>query len=653
MTRILFSIAFALGAAAIAWTAAIFVGNNHLALAVTLAIAIAFLLGFHELFNYRRATTSLSNGLSSIPRGPDTGKDELNQWLQSIDPSLHNAVQQRIEGERTGLPAPVMTPYLVGLLVMLGLLGTFIGMVDTLQGAVFALQGTTELQAIRDGLTAPINGLSLAFGTSVAGVAASAMLGLASTLCRRERMLVTSHLDDHSAAAIPQFSLAHNQREAYRALQQQAQVLPDVAARLDALADSLQGMGTGLADQLNSNQGQFHTDMKLVYTELAQSVDTSLRESLGASAQLAGDSIKPAIDEAMAGISEQAIATHELLASTSEAQFASLSERFIEVSSELGQTWQQSDQERLAQWNASFEQSQQQSLTRFGEAASEVTAQLRALAETQGTAMQACNQQITGLSAELNDGWRDAAGQMQSLTQTVSAELSQLRDDEVQRAAQTAESLAKLEASAAEQLAQLGRELEQPMTRLIETASETPRAAAEVIGQLRSEISATIERDKQLLEDRQQVMTQLNTLSESLSASTNEQHKSLASLVDNSTRILASAGDRFNERLDQEQIKLSEAAATVSSSSVEMGSMAAAFGTAIEQFSESNSELLQQLARIESAMGDATARSDEQMAYYVSQAREIIDQSLASQREVFEELREIGQDVAVAPAEAG
>ena len=54
------------------------------------------------------------------------------------------------------LPAPVLTPYLVGLLVMLGLLGTFVGMVETLQGAVIALEGTTELQAIRAGLAAPI-----------------------------------------------------------------------------------------------------------------------------------------------------------------------------------------------------------------------------------------------------------------------------------------------------------------------------------------------------------------------------------------------------------------------------------------------------------------------------------------------------------------
>jgi hypothetical protein len=35
------------------------------------------------------------------------------------------------------------------------------------------------------------------------------------------------------------------------------------------------------------------------------------------------------------------------------------------------------------------------------------------------------------------------------------------------------------------------------------------------------------------------------------------------------------------------------------------------------------------------------ARSDDQLAYYVAQAREIIDLSLLSQKEIFEELRRL------------
>ncbi|RLA36001.1 MAG: hypothetical protein DRQ64_10420, partial [Gammaproteobacteria bacterium] len=195
MNRLFFIGAFLLGAVAVLWMASTFVGSNTLALAVTLVIACVYVIGFMELLQFRAATDTLARALAAIPDTIGEGAATFEQWLQELHPSLQNAVRLRIEGERVGLPAPVVTPYLVGLLVMLGLLGTFVGMVETLSGAVIALEGTTELQAIRAGLAAPIQGLSVAFGTSVAGVAASAMLGLISTLSRRDRMLETRALD--------------------------------------------------------------------------------------------------------------------------------------------------------------------------------------------------------------------------------------------------------------------------------------------------------------------------------------------------------------------------------------------------------------------------------------------------------------------------
>jgi hypothetical protein len=51
-------------------------------------------------------------------------------------------------------------------------------------------------------------------------------------------------------------------------------------------------------------------------------------------------------------------------------------------------------------------------------------------------------------------------------------------------------------------------------------------------------------------------------------------------------------------------------------------------------------------------MEKSTERSDEQMSYYVAQAREIIDQSMLSQREIIEELRRLGQTGDLFAAEA-
>jgi hypothetical protein len=125
----------------------------------------------------------------------------------------------RIEGERSGLPGPALTPYLVGLLVMLGMLGTFLGMVATLNGAVFALEGTGNIQAVRAAFSEPMKGLGLAFGTSVAGVATSAMLGLMSAFGRREREQAAQELETRIANELRSFSLTYQRQETFKALQ--------------------------------------------------------------------------------------------------------------------------------------------------------------------------------------------------------------------------------------------------------------------------------------------------------------------------------------------------------------------------------------------------------------------------------------------------
>jgi len=186
-TRIATGCAFALGLAAIGWVGWGFVGSHHLALVMTALIAAAYLLGAVELRQYRIATHGLSRLLQEVSTPPV----DLAQWLQPLDATLKAPVRQRIDGQSSPLPGPSLTPYLIGLLVMLGMLGTFLGMVVTFKGAVFALEGSADLAAIRAALAEPIKGLSLSFGTSVAGVAASAMLGLMSSLARRERLAIT------------------------------------------------------------------------------------------------------------------------------------------------------------------------------------------------------------------------------------------------------------------------------------------------------------------------------------------------------------------------------------------------------------------------------------------------------------------------------
>jgi hypothetical protein len=641
MTRLLFATAFLLGAAAIGWTGFDFAGSNGLAFTVTAVIGGVYLIGIIELLQFRRATATLGEALGTIAPKTDNAGEWLEQWLNRLDPSLRNAARLRIEGERAGLPAPVFTPYLVGLLVMLGLLGTFVGMVNTLNGAVLALQGSTELETIRAGLAAPIQGLGVAFGTSVAGVSASAMLGLISTLVRRDRMLATRLLDGKITTVFRDFSLAHNRHQAFAALQTQARALPAVADQLQAVAAQLALMGDKLGTTLVTNQDQFHESTGKQFTALADSVDRSLRESLAASGQAAGASIKPVVAEAMAGISQLAQDTHRQLASTAREQLHSFGETFNSANSSVLEAFAKTSSawaEQALALQESLKQSMADSTRELTDSARTTSAGL--LTEI-GVLLQSTEALVQARTVS-EAGWLDSQGErMEQLTAALTTELGKLRSQEEQGHAAAISRLAELESAVAGHLTQLGKGLEEPMTRLIETASETPRAAAEVIGQLRAEITNNVERDNQLLEERQRVMEELNALSASLQQASTGQREAVEKLVESSADMLQDISTRFGDHILAEVAKIADASTHVAGGAIELSSLGEAFGLAVELFNSSNGAMIEHLTRIEESMERSGTRSDDQMAYYVAQAREIIDQSMLSQKEIIEDMRRL------------
>ena len=98
---------------------------------------------------------------------------------------------------------------------------------------------------------------------------------------------------------------------------------------------------------------------------------------------------------------------------------------------------------------------------------------------------------------------------------------------------------------------------------------------------------------------------------------------------------------RFAERIESETGKLSDIAAHVSGSAIEVASLGETFGFAVNTFTTGNEKLIGSLQRIETALDKSMVRSDEQLAYYVAQAREIIDLSTLSQKEICERCRQV------------
>jgi len=726
MNRNIFAAAALLGALAVVWVGAGYVGSNLLALVMTAIIGAVYLAGALEILQFRRATDTLSAALAAIPDNLST----LDDWLARLHPSLQNPVRLRIEGERIGLPGPALTPYLVGLLVMLGMLGTFLGMVVTLNGAVFALEGTTDLQAIRSALAAPVKGLGVAFGTSVAGVAASAMLGLVSALSRRERLLAAQRLDTKIATVLRGFSLTHQRQETFKALQFQSSALPDVAAKLQAMIEHMERREEQLNERLLSNQESFHREVKDVYTELARSVEQSLKDSLSESARAAGQTIQPAVEAAMAGIAREAQAMHARMIDSTQSQLNGISARFGDTATTVAETWMAAlarheaasdslvsgmgrsldafnqrfdqgsgslvnsvngafssllaeqaagDRERLAAWMQSLESTAAALQREWQQAGAQTLTQQQAICATlEKTARDITEHaqanagntlaEITRLLGSAEDlmrtriaseaEWTTQHGErMDQLAGLWRTELGALRDEEALRGQAAVDRLGELQSALSSHLTThlttLGAALEEPLTRLIQTASEAPRAAADVIGQLRQEISNSAARDNELLEERGRIMETLNSLLAAINHASAEQRATIDALVASSAVALDHAGSQFAEQVGAESARLADLGAQVGSSAVEVASLSEAFAFAVQLFNDGNEKLIANLQRIEAAMDKSTARSDEQLAYYVAQAREIIDLSIISQKEVVDELRQVSGKRAPVAGEVG
>jgi len=833
MNRSLLLVVFLAGLAAVGWVGAGYVGNHALALATIVLIAVVYLAGGLELRRFDQATQALGHVVDATGETPAT----LAAWLEQVPAPLQGAVRQRVEGERAALPGPALSPYLAGLLVLLGMLGTFMGMVLTLRGTGVALDSATELSAIRNSLSAPVKGLGLAFGTSVAGVAASAMLGLLTALLRRERLRVGQRLDARIATHLRPFSRTHQREAAFELMRRQADALPALAESLQTLMSSMERQNQALQERLLASQEAFHGQAESSYRQLAVSVDESLRASLAESARIASAGLQPVVEGAMAGIARESAALNDTLTQRVQQQLDALTQRFETTSAEVARTWQgalaehqrasdalaqqmtaaldgaagaleqrsaalvdgigtqlqgaaaqiagqwratldehrrageqqaaelrqhlaetaagferhgadlartvdeaharlheriaQADDARLAAWQAGLGSLAEGLRTQWAEAGAQAgrgqqaivdalaqrasedaqrlaawTQSLDAMAaslrgEWQQAGEQAAAQQqavlsalaqaaagdearlatwtqaLDGMAGALRVEWaksgEQAAAQQQAVmdalaraaqgdearlaawTQTLEAMAGGLREQwqqateaQAQRQQAIVDALAEgtravaaqTEAQAKNTLAEIGR--------LVEAAAEAPRVAAEVVAELRGKLDDSLVRDNTMLEERARILETLSTLLDAVNHASTEQRSAIDALVGTSAELMERVGSRFGEQVQAQAERMGDSAAQISAGAVEVASLGEAFGAAMQQFSETSERLGAQLERIEQALDKSLARSDEQLAYYVAQAREVIDLSVMSQKQIVEDLQQIAARQAAA-----
>jgi hypothetical protein len=241
---------------------------------------------------------------------------------------------------------------------------------------------------------------------------------------------------------------------------------------------------------------------------------------------------------------------------------------------------------------------------------------------------------LGAMSAKLSDQWQQTGAQTACRQQQICDALAQTaRDISAQTQTHANATIAEIE-------------------RLVLAASEAPKAAAEVVAELRQKLSDSMVRDTAMLDERSRLLATLETLLDAVNHASTEQRTAVDALVSTSADLLERVGNRFTEHLEHETGKLGTVAAQVTGSAVEVASLGEAFGASVRMFGEANDKLVAHLERIEAALDKSLARSDEQLAYYVAQARDVVDLSVMSQKQIVEDLQLLAAQRATAGADA-
>jgi hypothetical protein len=237
-------------------------GLNGLILGV-LAVGIVLVFGqvirlIREVrwVNSFRAGTTARDPVLLAPMKALLGRSSAMSLSTSSMRSILESIATRLDESRD------ISRYLIGLLVFLGLLGTFWGLLQTISSIGDTIQsldpGTGDvndvLDTLKDGLSAPLSGMGTAFSSSLFGLAGSLVLGFLDLQAGRAQTRFYTELENWLSSVTDLGSdFAVNAKgdaneelkalsERLHAMQEGGATSPRIAASMATLADGISGL---------------------------------------------------------------------------------------------------------------------------------------------------------------------------------------------------------------------------------------------------------------------------------------------------------------------------------------------------------------------------------------------------------------------------
>lgn len=193
-----------------------FRNNIPLNTAILVILGLGIVLVFCRLYNLRQEQLwfeGYERGEERFPGAPTPkillplslflGESQRHPPLPALTlRSILSSVEARLEETRE------VSRYMMGLLIFLGLLGTFWGLSQTIGAIAGVITGLEvdssnvkdSFQILKQGLQAPLMGMGTAFSTSMFGLAGSLILGFLDLQVAKASGLFYHNLEDHLTA---------------------------------------------------------------------------------------------------------------------------------------------------------------------------------------------------------------------------------------------------------------------------------------------------------------------------------------------------------------------------------------------------------------------------------------------------------------------
>ena len=244
-----------------------FVTNPGLNGLIAGVLAVGILLAFVQVgrlfrevrwVNSFRAGSETTEPVLLAPMKAMLGRSSSMAFSTSSMRTMLDSIATRLDESRD------TSRYLVGLLVFLGLLGTFWGLLKTIGSIGETIQAldpgsgdaAAVLDALKQGLSAPLSGMGTAFSSSLFGLAGSLVLGFLDLQAGRAQTRFYTELENwlssvtdlSSDIATPETARAGPAddirllTERLRSLQESGGSSPRVAAAMANLADGISGL---------------------------------------------------------------------------------------------------------------------------------------------------------------------------------------------------------------------------------------------------------------------------------------------------------------------------------------------------------------------------------------------------------------------------